>query len=234
MFLSGMLLWLIEHGWVMLLSLVPQSAFPKPLSPEEEARLIREMRDGGESARVKLIEHNLRLVAHIAKKYAQSGVDQEDLVSIGSIGLMKAIATFQPEAGRLTTYAARCIENEMLMALRANKKHKLTALLSESAATDADGNELPIEELLGTEPDMIEAQVETAIEAERAMRLMESVLDSRELSVIQMRYGLTDGQMHAQKEVGAALGISRSYVSRIETQALKKLRRAMNPVRDKR
>lgn len=234
MFLSGMLLWLIEHGWVMLLSLVPQSAFPKPLSPEEEARLIREMRDGGESARVKLIEHNLRLVAHIAKKYAQSGVDQEDLVSIGSIGLMKAIATFQPEAGRLTTYAARCIENEMLMALRANKKHKSTALLSESAATDADGNELPIEELLGTEPDMIEAQVETAIEAERAMRLMESVLDSRELSVIQMRYGLTDGQMHPQKEVGAALGISRSYVSRIETQALKKLRRAMNPVRDKR
>ena len=110
----------------------------------------------------------------------------------------------------------------------------MTALLSESAATDADGNELPIEELLGTEPDMIEAQVETAIEAERAMRLMESVLDSRELSVIQMRYGLTDGQMHAQKEVGAALGISRSYVSRIETQALKKLRRAMNPVRDKR
>ena len=234
MFLSGMLLWLIEHGWVMLLSLVPQSAFPKPLSPEEEARLIREMRNGGESARVKLIEHNLRLVAHIAKKYAQSGVDQEDLVSIGSIGLMKAIATFQPEAGRLTTYAARCIENEMLMALRANKKHKLTVLLSESAATDADGNELPIEELLGTEPDMIEAQVETAIEAERAMRLMESVLDSRELSVIQMRYGLTDGQMHPQKEVGAALGISRSYVSRIETQALKKLRRAMNPVRDKR
>lgn len=234
MFLSGMLLWLIEHGWVMLLSLVPQSAFPKPLSPEEEARLIHEMRDGGESARVKLIEHNLRLVAHIAKKYAQSGVDQEDLVSIGSIGLMKAIATFQPEAGRLTTYAARCIENEMLMALRANKKHKSTALLSESAATDADGNELPIEELLGTEPDMIEAQVETAIEAERAMRLMESVLDSRELSVIQMRYGLTDGQMHPQKEVGAALGISRSYVSRIETQALKKLRRAMDPARDKR
>lgn len=234
MFLSGMLLWLIEHGWVMLLSLVPQSAFPKPLSPEEEARLIREMRDGGESARVKLIEHNLRLVAHIAKKYAQSGVDQEDLVSIGSIGLMKAIATFQPEAGRLTTYAARCIENEMLMALRANKKHKSTALLSESAATDPDGNELPIEELIGTEPDMIEAQVETAIEAERAMRLMESVLDSRELSVIQMRYGLTDGQMHPQKEVGAALGISRSYVSRIETQALKKLRRAMDPARDKR
>ncbi len=234
MFLSGMLLWLIEHGWVMLLSLVPHSAFPKPLSPEEEARLIREMREGGESARVKLIEHNLRLVAHIAKKYAQSGVDQEDLVSIGSIGLMKAIATFQPEAGRLTTYAARCIENEMLMALRANRKHKSTALLSESAATDADGNELPIEELLGTEPDMIEAQVETAIEAERAMRLMESVLDSRELSVIQMRYGLTDGQMHPQKEVGAALGISRSYVSRIETQALKKLRRAMDPARDKR
>ena len=234
MFLSGMLLWLLEHGWVMLLSLVPQSAFPKPLSPEEEARLIREMRDGGESARVKLIEHNLRLVAHIAKKYAQSGVDQEDLVSIGSIGLMKAIATFQPEAGRLTTYAARCIENEMLMALRANKKHKSTALLSESAATDADGNELPIEELIGTEPDMIEAQVETAIEAERAMRLMESVLDSRELSVIQMRYGLTDGQMHPQKEVGAALGISRSYVSRIETQALKKLRREMDPARDKR
>ena len=184
---------------------------------------------------MKLIEHNLRLVAHIAKKYAQSGVDQEDLVSIGSIGLMKAIATFQPEAGRLTTYAARCIENEMLMALRANRRSTNQPRCSaESAATDADGNELPIEELIGTEPDMIEAQVETAIEAERAMRLMESVLDSRELSVIQMRYGLTDGQMHPQKEVGAALGISRSYVSRIETQALKKLRRAMDPARDKR
>lgn len=228
MFLSGMLLWLIEHGWVMLLSIVPQSAFPKPLAPDEEKRLIGEMIAGSESARVKLIEHNLRLVAHIAKKYAQSGVDQEDLVSIGSIGLMKAVNTFQPEAGRLMTYAARCIENEMLMALRANKRHKATALLGESAATDAEGNELPLEELLGTEPDMVETAVETAIEAERAVRLMESVLDLRELRVIQMRYGLSDGQPRPQKEVGEALGISRSYVSRIETQALKKLRGAMN------
>lgn len=228
MFLSGMLLWLIEHGWVMLLSIVPQSAFPKPLSPEEERRLIDEMIAGSEGARVKLIEHNLRLVAHIAKKYAQSGVDQEDLVSIGSIGLIKAVNTFQPEAGRLMTYAARCIENEMLMALRANKRHKATALLGESVATDANGNEQPLEDLLGTEPDMIESAVETAIEAERAMRLMESVLSPREQRVVQMRYGLGDGQPLSQKDVGEALGISRSYVSRIETQALKKLRGAMD------
>ena len=227
MFFSEALIWLIEHGWLMFLHLSARSSFPKPLPPEEEQRLIEAMADGSEEAACRLIEHNLRLVAHIAKKYAHSGVDLDDLVSIGSIGLIKAVRTFRPEAGRLTTYASRCIENEMLMHLRANRKNRSVVLMGDSVGTDKDGNELSLADLLGTDPNMVSDEVEVAIESSRALKLMEQVLDSRENAVLQMRYGLNDGEPRPQHEVAKALGISRSDVSRIEKKALGKLRDAL-------
>ncbi len=160
MFLSETLIWLIEHGWLMLLHLSAKSSFPKPLPPEEERALIAEMAAGSEEAKRRLIEHNLRLVAHIAKKYVHSGVEQDDLVSIGSIGLMKAVQTFRPEAGRLTAYASRCIENEILMTLRANRKNRAVVLMGEAAGVDKEGRELPLADLLGTDPNLVADEVE--------------------------------------------------------------------------
>lgn len=201
---------------------------PPPLSKDEEAELIGKLAgEEGDEVRTKLIEHNLRLVAHIVKKYANSGVDTDDLISIGSIGLIKAVHTFKPEAGKLTAYASRCIENEILMCMRANRKNRGVVLMGESIGTDKDGNELTLADLLGTEPDMVAKEVETVIEAGRAIRLMDSVLDAREIEVLRMRYGLIDGEPRPQHAVAAALGISRSYVSRIEKKALEKLRDAL-------
>ena len=227
MFFSGMLVWLIEHGWLMLLHLSARSSFPKPLSPEEEQRLIDALAAGSREAEQKLIEHNLRLVVHIVKKYARTGVDADDMISIGSIGLIKAVHTFRPEAGKLTTYASRCIENEILMYLRANRKNRCVVMMGDCIGTDKDVNELTLSELMGTDPDVVPEEAETAIESRRALALMEHVLDDREISVLQQRYGLLDGDPQPQHAVAKALGISRSYVSRIEKRALEKLRRAM-------
>ncbi len=227
MFLSEMLVWLIEHGWLMFLHLSAKSSFPKPLPPEEEQRLIAELETGSEEAKRRLIEHNLRLVAHIVKKYARTGADADDLISIGSIGLIKAVHTFRPEAGKLTTYASRCIENEILMHLRANRKNRGVVLMGDSIGTDKDGNELTLADLVGTDPNLVADEVETAIESRRALDLMERVLEPRELQVLRMRYGLIDGEPQPQHVVAKSLGISRSYVSRIEKRALEKLRSAM-------
>ena len=227
MFFSEALIWLIEHGWLMFLHLSAKTSFPKPLPPEQERRLIDEMSNGSEEAKRMLIEHNLRLVAHIAKKYARSGSDADDLISIGSIGLIKAVHTFRPDAGKLTTYASRCVENEILMHLRANRKSRGVVLLGDSIGTDKDGNELTLEELMGTDPNIVPDEVETAIESRRAVALMEKVLEPRELQVLRMRYGLIDGEPQPQHAVAKVLGISRSYVSRIEKKALEKLRSAM-------
>ena len=227
MFLSGMLVWLVEHGWLMFLHLSAKSSFPKPLAPEEEQRLIAEMSAGSREAEQKLIEHNLRLVAHIVKKYARNGVDADDMISIGSIGLIKAVHTFRPDAGKLTTYASRCIENEILMYLRANRKYSNIVMMGDSIGTDKDGNELTLSDLVGTDPNLVSDEVETAIESRRALALMERELDERELTVIRMRYGLFDGEPQPQHAVAKELGISRSYVSRIEKTALEKLRSAM-------
>lgn len=224
MFLSETLIWLIEHGWLMLLHLSARSSFPKPLPPEEEVRLVAALAGGDEEARRRLIEHNLRLVAHIAKKYARSGVDADDLISIGSIGLIKAVNTFRPEAGRLTAYASRCIENEMLMHLRANRKNHNVMLFGDSVGTDKDGNERTLDELVGTDPNLVADQVETSIESRRALAMLDEALEPREAQVIRMRYGLVDGEPQPQHAVAKALGISRSYVSRIEKKALEKLR----------
>ncbi len=227
MFLPEMLLWLAQNGWLMLLHLSARTSFPKPLKAGEEQALVEGMLAGDGEAAAKLVEHNLRLVAHIAKKYVRPGVDQDDLISVGSLGLIKAVQTFRPEAGRLTAYAARCIENEMRMLFRADKKNRCLVPMGESLGRDKDGNEIQLSELLGTEPDIVPEAAETAIESRRALALLDSALDDREARVVRLRYGLADGEPWPQHRVAAALGISRSYVSRIEKKALEKLRRAM-------
>lgn len=226
--LFGWFMALAENIWLMALHLSGRSSFPKPLSMQEEQALVRRMLEGDKAAREKLIVHNLRLAAHIAKKYSASGVDGDDLVSIGAIGLMKAVNTFRPDAGRLTAYAARCIENEILMHLRADKKNKGTVSLNDPIGTDSEGNEVRLIDLLGSDADEVPAQVEISIEAGRAAEMLQRALDDRERQVILLRYGLLDGEMHPQHEVARLLGISRSYVSRIEKHALKKLRQAMD------
>ena len=182
---------------------------------------------GDAQAAQRLVKHNLRLVAHIAKKYQNSGIEQDDLVSIGSIGLIKAVASFRPEAGRLTSYASRCVENEILMVLRSNKKNKSNMSLSEPIGSDREGNEIMLLDILGTEGDIVSEQAELNIESARAIRLVNCVLDKRERKVILLRYGLLDGAVHPQPEVASALTISRSYVSRIEKRAIEKLRAAL-------
>ena len=225
MFLS-MLSALLSQAWVFLSHMAGKSSFPKALTEKEEKALIARLQAGDDSARRELVEHNLRLVAHIAKKYTGSGIDSDDLVSAGTIGLMKAVSTFRPEAGRLTTYASRCIENEILMQLRAGRKLRMNVSLNDPVGSDREGNHIRILDLLGTEPGEVADRVETRIEGARARRLIPKVLTEREQRVICLRYGLTDGEPHAQHEVAGRLGISRSYVSRIEKKALEKLRAA--------
>ena len=183
--------------------------------------------EGDREAADELVVHNLRLVAHIARKYAQAGVEQDDLISIGSLGLIKAVQTYRPEAGKLTPYAARCIENEILMFFRANRKRRAEVPMGENLGEDGDGNELQLGDLLGTDPELVPDAVETAIESMRALRLMERVLEPRETEVVRLRCGLEDGEPWPQHRVAERLGISRSYVSRIEKRALEKLRHAL-------
>lgn len=214
MFFEEVLAYLAESAWTLILHLSAKSAFPKPLAAEEEAELVKKMLGGDSAARDALIEHNLRLVAHISKKYASSGCDSDDLISIGSIGLIKAVHTFRPEAGKLTTYASRCIENEILMHLRANRKMRSTVSMGDSVGYDKEGNELQLTELLGTDKDMVPDEVSARIDSGIALRLIDRVLSPREARVIRLRYGLEDGVFHAQHEVAQELNISRSYVSR--------------------
>ena len=227
MFIEEILLYLAESAWTLVLHLSAKSSFPVPLSAKEEAELVQAMLTGDGAARDKLIEHNLRLVAHIAKKYRASGCDPDDLVSIGSIGLIKAVHTFRPEAGRLTTYASRCIENEILMHLRANRKLRNTVTMSDSATFDREGNEVQLTELMGTDRDIVPDEVERRISGGLALKLIDRVLDPRQAQVIRLRYGLEDGVFHPQHEVARRLGISRSYVSRIEKRALEILKNHM-------
>ncbi len=222
------IVWLAENLWALILHVTGRNAFPKPLAAEEEAELIRRMGEGDAAARDRLIAHNLRLVAHIAKKYRAGALDMDDLVSIGSIGLIKAVNTFRPEAGRLTAYASRCIENEIRMQLRAGRKERGNVLLDEPIGADREGNEIHLTDLLGTDKDAVSDAAETSIESGRALRLIDTpLLSERERRVVQMRYGLLDGAPRPQHEVARALGISRSYVSRIEKRALDKLRHAL-------
>lgn len=222
-----MLMAILEGLWPIFAHLSGRSSFPKPLSPERERELVEKMLGGDSEAARLLTEHNLRLVAHIAKKYASAGADSDDLVSVGSIGLMKAVASFRPESGKLSAYAARCVENEMLMYLRAQRKTRLDVSLSEPVGSDGDGNDVLLTDILGTDADIVPNAAEDKMEFERASRLMDSILTDRERAVVRMRTGLADGTPRAQHEVAAAIGVSRSYVSRIEKKALEKLRKAL-------
>lgn len=205
-----------------------QSSFPKPLSRSEEAACLTAMAQGDEEARRRLIEHNLRLAAHIARKYTVPGCTQEDLVSIGTVGLIKAVQSYKKDCGTsLSTYAARCIENEILMTLRAAKKRRGEVSLSEPIGTDGEGNDISLMDILGTEPDEVEETVARRVTLHKIRRVLSS-LPQRERTVLEMRYGLLDGKAHPQHEIANLLGISRSYVSRVEKHALELLKNAVD------
>ena len=201
--------------------------FPRPLSKEEETILIAAFRDGDMQARDKLISHNLRLVAHVAKKY-QGSYDMDDLISVGTIGLIKAVNTFKEGKGtQLATYTARCVENEILMLLRADKKHRNTASLSDVVGTDKDGNELTLMDLLAVDDDSVFTKVEQKVKSGKFKEIVKSLLNEKEYKVISLRYGLESGVSLCQREVASLMRISRSYISRIEKKAIEKLRKGI-------
>lgn len=208
----------------LLVSYVKNNAFPQPLTEEEEAKHLQRMAEGDPQSRNKLIEHNLRLVAHIVKKFDNTGEDLEDLISIGTIGLIKAIESFRPNKGtKLATFAARCIENEILMHLRSLKKTRKDVSLHDPIGTDKEGNEITLIDILGTEADDIVDAVQLKIEKSKIYRHLD-ILDDREKEVVIGRFGLeAGGEERTQREIAKELGISRSYVSRIEKRALMKL-----------
>ena len=209
---------------MLLVSYVKNNAFPQPLSEEEEARHLELMAQGNMESRNVLIEHNLRLVAHIVKKFDNTGEDLEDLISIGTIGLIKAIENFSPDKGtKLATFASRCVENEILMHLRSLKKTRKDVSLHDPIGTDKEGNEIALIDILGSESDEVADKVELKIEKSKIYDNLD-ILDEREKEVIRGRFGLDlGGEERTQREIAKELGISRSYVSRIEKRALMKL-----------
>lgn len=200
-------------------------AFPKPLTPEEEKYYLRRHKEGDEKARQVLIEYNLRLVAHIVKKYQSSEDDMEELISIGTIGLIKAVDTFDHEkASKLATYAARCVENEILMYMRVKKKLQRESSYYEPIGTDKEGNEIQLLDIMESKEPTAMEQIGFKDDTRKVYELLEKVLSERERQVIIMRYGLYYGKEYTQREIAGKLGISRSYISRIEKNALKRLR----------
>ena len=203
---------LLQEGLFFLGYITGRSEFPKQLARAEEEALIARMLEGDEDARQLLITHNLRLVSHIARKYTVPGYGPDDLISIGVIGLIKAVNSYKATSGTaLGTYAARCIENEILMTLRASRKYRGDVSLQDSVGTDGEGNDITYMDILGTEPDEIENAVIRRVTLERVQQVL-TALPPRERLVLEMRYGLTDGKQHPQHEVAQVLGISRSYV----------------------
>ena len=199
--------------------------FLPPLDAQEEKKVLQEMQGGSLEARNTLIVHNMRLVAHIVKKYQNAEEDMEEMISIGTIGLIKAVMTFHPEKGsRLSTYAARCIDNELLMHLRGRRKVAREVSIYEPIGTDKEGNQINFMDIIESEePDVIERMDKNG-KISRLQKLLPKILNKRELEIIVLRYGLLDDQPVTQKQIAGRLGISRSYVSRIEKKALLKLR----------
>ena len=219
---------LFIQGSNVFIGYISNSSFPHPLSPAEEAECLQKLKEGDEEARNTLIEHNLRLVAHITKKFENSGEEVDDLISIGTMGLIKAINSFKPDKGtRLATYAARCIENEILMHLRAKKKHRGEVSLYDPIGMDKEGNEICLLDILGTDRDIVVEEVEYYYDQE-SIRKQIQYLNHREKKVLEMRYGLFNGLRRTQKDIAKKLGISRSYVSRIEKKAIEKLIKELN------
>ena len=199
-------------------------SFPKPLSKEEERRYLIAFKNGDSEAKEKLIKHNLRLVAHIVKKY-QGAYDNDDLISVGTIGLVKAINSYDLSKGtQLATYTARCIENEILMLLRANKKYKANISISEVIGTDKEGNELSLMDLLSIDEQSVLNQVEQSMFNEKLLKTVRECLSDREFKVIVLRFGFKGNVPLCQREVASILRISRSYISRIEKKAIEKIK----------
>lgn len=220
LFLFGILSGIIFFA----LHVTASSSFPKTLSVEEEKDCFERMKKGDKKARNKIIEHNLRLVAHIIKKYYSNSSEQDDLISIGTIGLIKAVSTFNYDKGtKFATYAARCIENEILMYFRNKKKYSQDVSLSEPIDCDKDGNALSIADIIADEKSVTE-NIEEKLRAENLYKTIDSELLPREKEIIYLRYGLFGKRAYTQREVAQKLGISRSYVSRIEKKALEILK----------
>ncbi len=201
------------------------SSFPEPLPKEEEARLISlYCNNGDREAHAKLVEHNLRLVAHISKKYIKTGLELDELISIGAIGLVKAVSTFKPDKGSLSAYASRCIENEILMFMRTERKRSAYEVsIDDPMGQDSDGNEVTLSDRLYSDGDDVQEKAYRQVYRERLEKAAQTALDERERAVIDMRYNLNGEKPLTQLEVAEKLHVSRSYVSRIEKKALKKL-----------
>lgn len=221
----GMIITLLQNLMLFILHVTGPGSFPKPLSLKDEKKYLLEMKAGNKASRNKLIEHNLRLVAHIIKKYYSGNNNQDDLVSIGTIGLIKAIDTFDVSKGiRLSSYAARCIENEVLMFFRNAKKSSQDVSLNEPIDTDKDGNALVLMDIM-SQGDSIVEDLDIKIKSEKLYKYIEEILPFRDQIIIKLRYGLNGTIPLTQREVAEKLGISRSYVSRIEKKAILLLRK---------
>ncbi len=214
-----------QYVCFFILHVCGSGSFPKPLSEKQEREYLKQFANGNLDARNKLVEHNLRLVAHIIKKYYGVQSEQDDLVSIGTIGLIKAINTFNPNKNiRLSSYASRCIENEILMHFRNSKKSSQDISLNETIDTDKDGNPLTLLDIMSVDDNILD-NLDLKLNSKKLGQFIGEELDERERRIIVMRYGLNGNEPMTQKDVAKLLDISRSYVSRIETKALKKLRK---------
>ncbi len=223
MFVLVSLLTALRELWLMV-GHIQNSSFPRPFTAEKEREYLKKMEEGDHSARQLLIEHNLRLVAHVIKKFEHTGEEKEDLISIGTIGLIKAVNTFNHKRGtRLATYAARCIENEILMFLRSIQRRKHEVSLHEPIGVDKEGNEITLMEVIASEESILDT-VELNLLQEKLAKMV-ATLKNREKIVLLMRFGLGNGKRHTQKQIASKLGISRSYVSRIEKRVIQKLER---------
>ena len=207
-------------------------ALPQPLEPDEEVVLLEEAKAGNQTARDKLVEHNLRLVVYIAKQFESSGIELEDLISIGAIGLIKAVKTYSLDKNiKLATYASRCIENEILMQLRKNTRTKNEISLDEPLSNDGEGNELLLADIISIDEESVSKNLEVSSEKQILMSIL-SKLDTREQMIMHLRFGLVGNEEKTQKEVADMMGISQSYISRIEKKILGKLRKKLEKVAD--
>ena len=228
-----LLLWRIlnraesKHAEDIMCYVCGNKALPQPLESDEELVLLEELQNGNMSARDKLIEHNLRLVVYISKKFESSGIELEDLISIGAIGLIKAVKTYSIDKNiKLATYASRCIENEILMQLRKNTRIKNEISLDEPLSSDGEGNELLLADIISVDEDCVSKNIELSAEKQILMGVIQK-LDSREQMIMYLRFGLNGNEEKTQKEVADLMGISQSYISRIEKKILSKLRKKL-------
>ncbi|MGN0517510.1 MAG: RNA polymerase sporulation sigma factor SigK [Acutalibacteraceae bacterium] len=217
-----------SYVWVFILHVTGAGSFPKPLTAQQEQDCLKRLKEGDVNARNELVEHNLRLVAHIIKKYYASSTEQDDLVSIGTIGLIKAINTYDSDKNiKLSSYASRCIENEVLMYFRNLRRNSQSISLDETIDSDKDGNPLTLMDIMSVEDNIID-DLDLKLKTQKLYKYVDEVLDERESAIIKMRYGLCGDKPITQRETAEKLNISRSYVSRIEKRALKQLLKCFN------